>query len=103
MNFIIFIRENLLCIPTTIEIVKQERQHFRVVLVHFKLSEFTPHIIIPKRFYQIPMGIEFIRIRQIIFKILTNSLSVPFHQIVYLFLFQLRSERLFQLDLLQLG
>lgn len=100
MDFIIFIWENLFCISASIEVVKQERQHFRVVFVYFKLSELTPHIVIPDILDKITMGIKLIGIRQIIFKILKNSLSVALYQIPDLLLFQLCCKRIFLLNLL---
>lgn len=100
MNFIIFIRKNLFCIPASIEVVKQKRQHFRVVFVYFKLSEFTPHIVIPDIPDKITMGIKLIGISQVIFKILKNSLSVALYQIPDLLLFQLCCKRISLLNLL---
>ncbi len=86
VNLVILIGKHFLGQSASVEVIQQERQYFRVVLVNLELPEFTPSIIIAQLPDKITMGVIFGWIRQVIFKILQNSLFVTLHQIVYLFL-----------------
>ena len=90
VNLVILIGKHFLGQSASVEVIQQERQYLRVVLVNLELPEFTSSIIIAQLPDKITMGVIFGWIRQVIFKILQNSLFVTLHQIVYLFLFQFR-------------